>query len=138
MIGFGALSAALALAGLWLTRRGRVPQQRWLARLALWAIPAPFLANAFGWIFTEMGRQPWAVAPNPTGVDGVLMLVRDGVSGNPAWMVATSLAAFTIVYSVLAVVWFGLMRRYAERGLIDSQPDEPRGAGDDAPLAFAY
>ncbi len=26
---------------------------------------APFVANAAGWIFTEMGRQPFVVVPNP-------------------------------------------------------------------------
>ncbi|GAB2695744.1 cytochrome ubiquinol oxidase subunit I [Thalassiella azotivora] len=138
MIGFGVLSALLAVAGLWLTRGGRLPQHRWLARLGLWAIPAPFLANAFGWVFTEMGRQPWVVAPNPTGVDGVWLLTADGVSGHPAWLVAVSLVAFTLVYGALAVVWFGLMRRYAAQGLPDVEPEEPLGDDEDAPLAFAY
>ena len=32
----------------------------------------PLLANSFGWIFTEMGRQPWIVFGE--------MLTRDGVS----------------------------------------------------------
>ena len=67
MIGFGALSAVLGLWALWVTRKGRVPTSRRWALVALWCIPAPFLANSFGWIFTEMGRQPWVVAPNPTG-----------------------------------------------------------------------
>ncbi|MCY7396544.1 MAG: cytochrome ubiquinol oxidase subunit I [Nocardioides sp.] len=138
MIGLGAVSALLALAGLWLTRGGRVPGHRWLGRLGLWAIPFPFAANLFGWAFTEMGRQPWVVAPNPSGVDGVWMLVQDGVSRHPAWMVATSLVAFTLVYGVLAVIWFGLMRRYAQHGLQPVQPAAPRAADEDAPLSFAY
>ena len=138
MIGFGFLSALLALAGLWFTRRGRIPSSRRLGRLALWVIPAPFLANAFGWIFTEMGRQPWAVVPNPTGVDGVRMLVRDGVSKVPASYVVTSLASFAVLYGVLAVVWFGLMRRYAAEGLPDAHPPELRTQEDERPLSFAY
>ena len=138
MIGFGFLSAVLALAGLWFTRRGRIPSSRRLGRLALWVIPAPFLANAFGWIFTEMGRQPWAVVPNPTGVDGVRMLVRDGVSKVPASYVVTSLASFAVLYGVLAVVWFGLMRRYAAEGLPDAHPPELRTQEDERPLSFAY
>ena len=43
-------------------------------------VVAPFFANSFGWIFTEMGRQPWVVVPNPTGPDAVRMLTADGVS----------------------------------------------------------
>ena len=138
MIGLGAASAALALAGLWFTRRGRVPSNPRLGRLALWAIPAPFLANAFGWIFTEMGRQPWAVAPNPTGVDGVRMLVRDGVSKVSAGTVLTSLVAFALMYGVLAVIWFSLMRRYAAEGLPPAHPPEERTDEDERPLSFAY
>lgn len=138
MIGFGAVSALLAVAGLWFTRGGRAPSSKRLGRLALWAIPAPFLANAFGWIFTEMGRQPWAVAPNPTGVDGVRMLVRDGVSPVPASYVLTSLVSFAVMYGVLAVVWFSLMRRYAAEGLPDAQAPELRTQDDERPLSFAY
>jgi cytochrome d ubiquinol oxidase subunit I len=138
MIGFGAVSAGLALVGLWVTRRGRLPSSVRLGRVALWAIPAPFLANAAGWIFTEMGRQPWAVAPNPTGVDGVRMLVRDGVSHVGALTVLTSLVSFAVVYTVLAVVWFGLVRRYVVEGLPVAAPPVERELDDQRPLSFAY
>src|SRR5690606_15420645 len=67
MIGLGLISMAVAAAALWLTRRGRVTDNRWFQRIAVWSVPAPFLAGSFGWIFTEMGRQPFVVAPNPTG-----------------------------------------------------------------------
>lgn len=139
MMGFGVFSAALALAGLWLTRRGRIPSSPWFGRLALVAIPMPFLANATGWIFTEMGRQPWVVAPNPTGEMEIRLLTAVGVSPVSAWSVLTSLVVFTVVYGVLAIVWFGLMRRYTAHG---AQPVDPPPGDDqrqpDAPLHFAY
>jgi len=138
MIGFGVFSALLAVAGLWFTRGGKVPTGPRLGRLALLVLPAPFLANAFGWIFTEMGRQPWIVAPNPTGVDGVWMLVRDGVSPVSASVVLTSLVSFALIYAVLAVVWFGLLRRYTVEGLPDVVAPEVRTDEDDRPLSFAY
>jgi cytochrome d ubiquinol oxidase subunit I len=138
MIGFGALSAALALWALWMTRKGRVPTSRRWALAALWCIPAPFLANSFGWIFTEMGRQPWVVAPNPTGFDGVRMLTHDGVSPVSAATVWISLISFTLLYGALAVVWFGLMRRYVREGLPEANPPQLRTPDDDRPLSFAY
>jgi cytochrome d ubiquinol oxidase subunit I len=108
----------------------------------------PFLASSFGWLFTEMGRQPWVVAPNPNpgGVDGVWMLTAKGVSSTgtvPAGMVLTSLIAFTLLYGVLAVVWFRLMRRYAAQGVAATERDvspDARGADapSDQPLSFAY
>ncbi|MGQ7295906.1 cytochrome ubiquinol oxidase subunit I [Quadrisphaera sp. KR29] len=147
MIGFGVFSAALALAALWLLRRGRTPSQAWFGRLALVALPMPFLANATGWVFTEMGRQPWVVAPNPTGPADVRLLTAQGVSPVAAWEVATSLVALTAVYGVLAVVWFGLMRRAVRHGapssqevaaLLEAGGPAPGDGAQDRPLPVAY
>ncbi len=83
MIGFGMTSLAVGVAGLWLTRKKfMLPQHLrvgedevphlvllpkkalgpkltrlyWLA--AIWTLGFPLIANSWGWIFTEMGRQP--------------------------------------------------------------------------------
>jgi len=142
MIGFLAIPVLFALAALWLTRGGRTPKARWFSWLALVTLPTPFLANSAGWVFTEMGRQPWVVVPNPTGDQMIRLTVADGVSGNSAGMVVTSLVTFTLVYAVLAVAWFFLIRRYVVEGPLehDSEPAPPAppGADDIAPLSFAY
>ncbi|MEV6772874.1 cytochrome ubiquinol oxidase subunit I [Nocardia sp. NPDC051030] len=149
MIGLMAGSILLALAGFWVTRRGRVPDMKWFGWLSLLAIVTPFVGNSAGWVFTEMGRQPWVVAPNPTGDHNIRMTVQQGVSGVSAGTVLTSLIVFTLLYGMLAVVWFYLMRRYVIAG-----PDHPAigavsGGDDDTPkmtgdseavekLSFAY
>src|SRR5690625_2856796 len=141
MIGFGAFSAALAAAGLWLTRKGRVSGAQWLSAIALIALPMPFLANFAGWIFTEMGRQPWVVAPNPNGVALVRMLTADGVSPVSSGHVITSLTVFTLLYGALAVVWYKLMKRYVKAGPLESDThvvDVNADSDDDAPMSFAY
>ncbi|HJC61533.1 MAG TPA: cytochrome ubiquinol oxidase subunit I [Candidatus Dietzia intestinigallinarum] len=142
MIGFAAGAAALALAGLWVTRRGRVPDQKWFGWLALIAIPTPFLANSAGWIFTEMGRQPWVVHPNPTGVDMIRLTVDQGVSSHSGATVVASLVSFTLLYAALAVVWFRLMRKHAMAGPLpgDAQVPGLDGSDDEQPdsLNFAY
>ena len=138
MIGLGVFSAALALAALWVTRRGRAPDQRWFRRLAIWAIPTPFLAASFGWIFTEMGRQPWVVAPNPTGTDPIFLQTLFGVSeAVSAAEVLTSMIVFTVVYAILGVFWYRLMVRYATEGAPQISPP-PKGDPGDQPLSFAY
>ncbi|MFF3671742.1 cytochrome ubiquinol oxidase subunit I [Microtetraspora malaysiensis] len=109
MIGFGALASLLALVGLWLTRKGRTPGSRWFYRAALAAMALPFLANAAGWIFTEMGRQPWSVY-------GVLRTAASVSPGVNVPTVAISLAAFTIVYAVLAVITAIIMARHVKAG----------------------
>lgn len=148
MIGFALGSAALALVAFWVTRKGRVSGNVWVGRLGIAAIATPFLASSFGWIFTEMGRQPWVVAPNPNpgGVDGVWLLTARGVSTvTSTGTVLTSLIAFTLLYGVLAVFWYRLMHRYAIQGVADSEhdpsPDNPENDPDTAherPLSFAY
>lgn len=143
MIGLAAFSAALALLALWLTRKGRVSDNIWLSRLALVAIPAPFLACSFGWIFTEVGRQPWVVAPNPTGIDEIRLLTERGVSTHVApGVILASLIAFTLVYAALGVVWYRLMHRYTIEGVPSEVRDEsPEARSDDdadRTLSFAY
>ncbi|WP_277211674.1 cytochrome ubiquinol oxidase subunit I [Isoptericola croceus] len=143
MIGLAAFSVALALAALWLTRKGRVSDNVWLGRLGIIALPMPFAASSFGWIFTEVGRQPWVVAPNPTGIDEIRLLTERGVStAVPAGVILTSMIVLTVVYAVLAVVWFRLMRRYAIEGVPDVVRDESPEAqdpdDDDRTLSFAY
>lgn len=142
MIGLGALGTAAGVVVLWLTRRGRVPRSRWFPRLALAGIATPFLANSFGWIFTEMGRQPFVVAPNPSGVDGVWMFTARAVSGLSVGEVLTSLITLTLVYGALAVVEIFLIRRYVRGGvaavLPPDKPDEPDERKPDDVLSFAY
>jgi cytochrome d ubiquinol oxidase subunit I len=142
MIGLMAIPVLFALTTLWLTRRGRSPDQRWFSWFALLTIPTPFLASIAGWVFTEMGRQPWIVVPNPIGDQQVRLTVAAGVSHHVPGMVITSLVTFTLVYAVLAVVWFWLLKRYVAAGPLehDAEPAPPPAPDDAevAPLSFAY
>ncbi|WP_280264395.1 cytochrome ubiquinol oxidase subunit I [Nocardia wallacei] len=138
MIGWVIGSAAIALVGFWVTRRGRIPDQRWFSWLSLIAIPTPFLANSSGWVFTEMGRQPWVVAPNPTGDLNLRMIVQDGVSGNSAATVLFTLIGFTVIYGLLAVAWFYLMRRYVVAGPEEHVTTSATSAEPVEKLSFAY
>ena len=142
MIGLMAIPVLFALVTLWLTRGGRTPNHRWFSWFALLTIPTPFLANSAGWVFTEMGRQPWIVVPNPTGDQLIRLTVREGVSSHASGMVITSLMTFTLVYAVLAVIWFWLLKRYVVEGPQehDAEPTPPPAPGEEevAPLSFAY
>ena len=142
MIGLLAIPVLFTLAALWMTRGGRIPNQKWFSRLALLTLPTPFLANIAGWVFTEMGRQPWVVVPNPTGDQRVRLTVQEGVSDHASAIVVTSLVTFTLVYAVLAVIWFWLLKRYVVEGPQehDAEPAPPTAPteGETAPLSFAY
>jgi cytochrome d ubiquinol oxidase subunit I len=88
-----------------------------------------------------MGRQPWIVVPNPTGDQHVRFTVHEAVSNHAPGLVVTSLVTFTLVYAVLAVVWFYLLKRYVVEGPRehDAEPAPPRAPSDEdvAPLSFA-
>jgi cytochrome d ubiquinol oxidase subunit I len=135
MIGFGALMALLSVIGLWAFRGTRTPRSRWFYRAAIAAIALPTLANSAGWIFTEMGRQPWAVFGIMTTAEGVSPTVSAGT-------VLTSLIVFTVLYGVLAVVDGLLMYRYAKAGPPEPAPRESDTDSDpdseDKSLVFAY
>ena len=131
--------------GLWLLRRKRFEVPQKFGRLALWMLPTPFLANASGWIFTEMGRQPWVVVPNwanPEEADPfkISMLVQDGVSFNGSGLVWTSLIIFTLLYAALGVVWFLLERRYVREGpaAADDPDTQAPDESESDKLSFAY
>ncbi len=132
-------AGGLAMVGgawlLWATRRRRLPslatwEGRWLLRTAVVLPFLPLAASSFGWIFTEMGRQPWVVF----GLMETSAGVSPGVSAGEA---LTTLVGFTALYAALAVVEFRLLLTYIRKGLPDADPpelvDDP-----DAPLAFAY
>ena len=155
MIGLGGIVAAAAVIALWLTRRGTVPRSPWAMRLAILGITAPFAANIAGWIFTEIGRPPFVVAPNPdhTGVDGVFMFTQAAMSpGVTAGVLLFSTISLLAVYGVLGVVEIILLVKYVRGGVAAAMPEfshEPptsdQGDPDDRDddrrddvLAFAY
>ena len=133
MIGLGLLAAAVAVWILMATRRGRVPQQRLLLWAAL-ALPfMPLFANSFGWLFTELGRQPWTVFGVMTTAQSVSPSVSTGE-------VLTSLIVLTLLYGVLAYIEVRLILTYIRRGADQVEPPAPPDSGSDTdrPLAFAY
>ena len=151
MIGFGILAAGFAALALFLTRKGTVPAPRWMMWVAVASIAAPFAANIAGWVFTEMGRQPFVVAPNPTGIDGVWQFTAAAVSpGINGFEVVFSLVSLGLVYLALLVVELTLIVRTVRGGVAGvmpghfDEPDDPDGSGgaggksDSDTLAFAY
>ncbi len=132
MMGAGFLTMLFAAMALWVTRKGGTPKARWWVWIAVATPLLPVFANSFGWIFTEMGRQPWIVNGLMTTTFGV----SPTVSAAEVWI---SMIAYTLVYALLAVIEVKLFLTYVRRGADPFEdPGDPGDVDDDAPLQFAY
>jgi cytochrome bd ubiquinol oxidase subunit I len=102
----GVLMFLVAAVGAWLYRRRTLEKARWYLWTAIVATAFPFIAATAGWVLTEMGRQPWIVQG--------LLKTSDAHSPNvSSATIGASLGVFVVLYVVLGVVDFVLMRRYA-------------------------
>jgi cytochrome bd ubiquinol oxidase subunit I len=102
----GVLMFLVAAVGAWLYRRRTLEKARWYLWTAIVATAFPFIAAASGWVLTEMGRQPWIV-------QGLLKTSQAHSPNVSSATIAVSLGVFVVLYVVLGVVDFVLMRRYA-------------------------
>ena len=149
MMGAGGAMLLVSIVGLWLTRKGRLPKSKWVWILAMASIAGPVVGHSAGWIFTEMGRQPWTVVGLYRTADSVSPSVSGGA-------VLTSLIVFTLLYGILAVIEIGLtikwvkigppseaealasIRRGPPRRWHDGGDDEESAEEEEKPMAFAY
>ena len=109
MVASGFLMLFAAAYGLYRVMRNQLDaRMKWLGLFPL-AIGLPYLANTFGWLLTEIGRQPWVVYGK--------YLTADAVSPNlTVGMVITSLVGFTLIYGALMGVDIYLLRKYSKAG----------------------
>jgi len=127
MIGCGMLMALLGLVGWWLARRGRLEDSASFLKIAIPAAALPFIASSAGWVFTEMGRQPWVVFGLLKTQDGV----SPTVSSAEVWI---TLVGFTLLYGVLAVIAGKVFFRLAAKGPKTEDEEDP----DNPHLGMAY
>lgn len=131
MTGLGFLTMLIAAIGTWLVYRRRLERSRRFLRVATISIAVPILANLSGWLFTEMGRQPWVVQG--------LLRTSNAVSPTvPAWEVLTSLTGFTLLYGVLAVIDGWLMFKYARSIPAPAPTSEADAPEFGSEIAMAY
>ncbi len=107
MVGIGVLMLLAAWAGVFATRRGRLPR-RWM----LWVFSgftfAGWAATLCGWLVTEIGRQPWLV----TGV----LKTADAAGGASGAQLGASLAGYVLTYAVMLIAYFVVLTHLAGKG----------------------
>jgi len=105
MVGTAFLSGLVGFIAALLWRRGILGRQRWFQRVAVGAIALPFIGNFTGWVFTEMGRQPWVVF-------GLLQTNNAASPSVGAVSVWVSFIGFTLLYGVLGVIGVRLVMKH--------------------------
>jgi cytochrome d ubiquinol oxidase subunit I len=138
MAGGGVLLILFPLLGIWLARRpGRLELTRWFNRAAVVGIFVPIIANWTGWIFTEMGRQPWVVYG--------LLKTSDARSPDVSMAsIIITLTGYIVVYGILIAVGVRLFVREIRKGPEDPEPPGPQPGPDTQPggarpdLVLAY
>ncbi len=127
MVGAGMLMLVFAFYAAYLASQDKLMQ----ARRFLWVLPLaiflPHIANASGWILTEVGRQPWIVFG--------LLRVEDGVTNHAAGTVWLTLFGFLLLYTALFIPYLVLMRKYATRDPLTGDSLLPGMTPDDADAA---
>jgi cytochrome d ubiquinol oxidase subunit I len=107
MVGTGLAMLAAAWFGVWLTRRGSVPE-RW----ALWGIASltfvGWVATLAGWLVTEVGRQPWLV----TGV----LRTADAAGPVSGASLGASLTSYIVTYALMLLSYVVVLTHLAGKG----------------------
>ncbi len=105
MVYFGFLMLLLGLIPILYEKKGFDKMPGWILKFYPWSLFLPIFASSFGWILTEMGRQPWIVYG--------LLKVKDAYSKNlSGGTVALSLGMFTVVYALLIIAEIFLLVKY--------------------------
>ncbi|MFW5770564.1 MAG: cytochrome ubiquinol oxidase subunit I, partial [Spirochaetota bacterium] len=82
---------------------------RWFLWALVLAIPLPHLANQFGWIAAEVGRQPWAVYR-------VLKTSAAASIVVPAGQILFTLLMFFAIFTLLLVLFIFILLKLIEKG----------------------
>ena len=128
MTGIGFVLSLFALIALWFMRKDKLESSPRFLKISMGMATLPFIASAAGWIFTEMGRQPWVV----------FGLLKTEFASSPmvsAYEVWISLIGFTLLYGVLAVIAGKIFFKVAGKGPVEESPEED---DDKLHLGLAY
>ena len=130
MVGIGMLLILLTGTFFVLSARRKLDSHRWLLKLAVFAIPLPWIAIESGWLVAEFGRQPWVI-------EGVLPTAV-AVSNLGVKTLLLTLAGFIAIYTTLLIIEMKLMLKAIRKGPdAEHAPDEGDAHSHVPPAAHA-
>jgi cytochrome d ubiquinol oxidase subunit I len=114
MIAIGMSLIFLTMYASFLWWRKKLFETKWLLWIFSYSVILPQIANQVGWFAAEMGRQPWVVYGHLRTSDAF----SQEVSAN---QIVFSLVMFTVVYSLLLVLFLYMMNKKIQHGPHDEK-----------------
>jgi cytochrome bd ubiquinol oxidase subunit I len=118
MIAIGMALIGMTLYASFLWWRDKLFETKWLMWIFSFSVILPQIANQVGWFSAEMGRQPWVVY----GLLRTSKAFSQEVSSN---QIVFSLVLFTLVYSLLLVLFLYSVNKKIKHGPYDEEEKEP-------------
>ncbi len=112
MISIGMFLIALTFYASFLWWKGKLFKNKWLMWIFSFSVILPQIANQAGWFAAEMGRQPWIVYGHLRTSQGF----SQEVSAN---QIVFSLVMFTVIYSLLLVLFLYSLNKKIKHGPYD-------------------
>lgn len=112
MVLIGMVLIGLTLYASFLWWRGKLFETKWLLWVFSYAVILPQIANQVGWFTAEMGRQPWVVYGHLRTSDAFSQEVTSN-------QIVFSLVMFTVVYSLLLVLFLYTVTKKIKHGPYD-------------------
>lgn len=120
MVASGFIMLALFICAFYYSTKHRITQPRWLLKASLFSLPLPWIASEAGWFVAEYGRQPWSIAE--------ILPVHASVSNLAVSDVVTTIVAYTAFYTVMFIIAFYLMKKFAKKGPVP--PEEKQSESE--------
>jgi cytochrome d ubiquinol oxidase subunit I len=108
MAGLGFYMLALIAVSFYYCARRVFDQKRWLLKLIVFSMPAPWIAVELGWIVAEYGRQPWSIGEVLPTLLATSTLSTGDVIG--------SIAAMVVLYTAFMIAAAYLMVKFVRLG----------------------
>jgi len=108
MVGLGFWMLALISVAFYYCCTRVFDQKKWLLKLLVISLPAPWIALELGWFVAEYGRQPWSI--------GDILPTYLSVSSLTAGDLIGSIVGLVTLYTGLLVAEIYLMQKFIRRG----------------------
>jgi cytochrome d ubiquinol oxidase subunit I len=108
MVGLGFWMLALIALSFYFCAKRSFEKKRWLLKLLIISLPAPWIAAELGWFVSEYGRQPWTIGEVLPTFLSVSSLTQADLIG--------SISGLILLYTIFLVIEVYLMVKFVRIG----------------------